>query len=562
MNSARDGSDLNPEKKPEHEAGPESKLSASDQSPADKLLQADDLLPDNYDRAANNMAGFASLKGQEASYGLAKIEFELPMKNLIDKSLVDKSDNFSFGLPLSFRMKKSEFLKPGEDQAISALRPLINKFLESQQEIDTSILSAAELRQLEKVHLELANARSLQEAVNSMLYLIRLLHHLRYIDEARKTVGLLSTIDPDNPHLKELFKELERMQSPDIAVNIAPSVTGVAGLTKSALRRRILSLSQGTIMVVGDLLIDELVEGRPERISREAPVLILEHVDTELILGGAANTAGNIAALGGGCHAVGVCGEDEYAVRLAGLFDRSGITHALVPDPGRPTTVKTRILSSSHALRQQLLRIDRISHEPVSENIQRILAERVRQAAPNCRCIVLSDYRSGVIASPVVEACKKLAAESGLMVVVDAQDDFERFNNVTLITPNQPDTEKAVGFAINSRESLEAAGNMMLQKSGAQAVLITRGGEGMVLFQRERPMCELPTFNRSEVFDVTGAGDTVVATMSLALVAGASFVEAMALGNLAAGLVVKKPGTAVTNQKEMLEALETLRLPE
>ena len=155
------------------------------------------------------------------------------------------------------------------------------------------------------------------------------------------------------------------MHPPDIAV-CPKAATLPALLTKSNLRKCIHNLSGGRVIVLGDLLIDELLEGKPERISREAPVLILEHVDTELNLGGAANAAHNVAALGGVCHAIGVSGRDEYHHKLSGLFDKVGITHALVQDPARPTTVKTRILSKAHALSQQLLRLYRISQDKIN----------------------------------------------------------------------------------------------------------------------------------------------------------------------------------------------------
>lgn len=331
-------------------------------------------------------------------------------------------------------------------------------------------------------------------------------------------------------------------------------------LSKTVLSQRIRALSKGRVIVVGDLLIDELLEGSPERISREAPVLILEHVDTELIPGGAANTANNIAALGGRCHAIGVCGHDDYAGKLAALFDRVGINHSLIADNSRPTTVKTRILSKSHSFRQQLLRLDRISHEQVSEAIESLLIEKLQAAAPNYQAIVLSDYKGGVITDRIISSCRTICKKHDLKLVVDAQNRFERFQDVAIITPNQPDTEKVVGFAIDTQESLERAGQQVLQMTRAEAVLITRGAQGMALFEREQPMCELPVFNRSEVFDVTGAGDTVIATMALALVTGATYLEAMALGNLAAGIVVRKPGTDVTSQTEMLETLESVAL--
>ena len=201
--------------------------------------------------------------------------------------------------------------------------------------------------------------------------------------------------------------------------------------------------------------------------------------------------------------------------------------------------------------------VQKATGEPFETKIEKIKADAAKYQA-----IILSDYRAGVITDSVIGACREIAKEKNLMVVVDAQEGFERFRELTLMTPNQPDTEAAVGYALNSKEDVQRAGLTIMQRTGLEALLVTRGGEGMVLFQKGKDMVELPAFNRSDVFDVTGAGDTVVATMTLALVTGASFVEAMALGNLAAGIVVRKSGTAVTNQRELMQNLEALDIPE
>jgi rfaE bifunctional protein kinase chain/domain len=290
--------------------------------------------------------------------------------------------------------------------------------------------------------------------------------------------------------------------------------------------------------------------------------LILEHADTELICGGAANTAHNITALGGACHAIGICGKDEYAHKLAHVLETCGITHSLVEDSTRPTTVKTRILSKNHAQLQQLLRLDRISHKQTSPEISELLAQKLQSAAKDYQAVILSDYRAGVISDTVIEACRAVAKLTNILVVVDAQESFDRFKGFTLMTPNQPDTEQAVGFQINNKEDLLRAGEQILKSTGIQALLVTRGAQGMVLFQKDHKMVELPAFNRSDVFDVTVAGDTVVATMCLSLVSGSTYIEGMALGNLAAGIVVRKSGTAVTSQRELLQNLELLEIPE
>jgi rfaE bifunctional protein kinase chain/domain len=357
-----------------------------------------------------------------------------------------------------------------------------------------------------------------------------------------------------------VFKNLEKIQPHDMAQ--AAAALAAHGLSKKRLRECIKNLAKGKVMVVGDLLIDELLEGKPERISREAPVLILEHMETELIPGGAANTAHNITALGASCHAVGVCGKDEYAAKLAALLEKYSITHSLVQDPSRPTTVKTRILSRSYAIRQQLLRLDRISHATIDSVVQSLLSERIERAASGYNAIILSDYRAGVISDGVIATSRKVAAQQGLLYVIDAQEGFERFQAATLLTPNQPDAETAVGYAFDTPEKLLKGGEDLLVLTGAQAILITRGPEGMVLFRTGHSPVHMPVFNRSEVFDVTGAGDTVVATMTLALSTGSTPEEAMALGNLAAGIVVRKPGTAVTTQEELIENLEQVALSE
>jgi len=486
-------------------------------------------------------------------------EFTLPKD-----SKLNAQDNtglfFPIGLRQHFQLRKAEFKSPGEDKNLESIRPSILDLLAKTPIKDDKNLTSAEKAGLYETRDCLLGSVDIDEALSNALHLARLYQHLRYIEEAKRATHLALGIDPDNQLGKQLLKELERVHQVDLGIRQAVPPTHI--LTKSGLRNRILNLSGGRVCVVGDLLIDELVEGRPERISREAPVLILEHVDSVLIPGGAANTAHNVSSLNGKCHAVGVCGHDDYAPKLARLLEDHGISHALVEDESRPTTIKTRIVSKSHALMQQLLRIDRISHQKVSPEIEAKLIANIEKAAESYKSIILSDYKSGVITDGVIEAVRKRAERLGTMVIVDAQGAFERFSGCTLMTPNQPDAEAAAGFKVTSKESLQRLGEVLLAKSSVKALLVTRGGDGMVLFEQGKPMFELPAFNRSEVFDVTGAGDTVVATMALALTSGASLPEAMALGNLAASIVVRKPGTEVTSQKEMLEHLELLNLPE
>lgn len=502
------------------------------------------------------------LSGQKPSPTLGEQPREFKWSGTKDIQIPSKANSFAPGGAQFLQMRKSEFAKPDE-KPVSELKVAVDNFLKNTTHKEDKSLTAAEILELEQTRLAIENAANTEDLLSNTLHLARLYQHLRYIDEAKQAVEFSLGIDPEHMLGKQVFSELERMHPADMgSTTISTPYTVTPPLTKSALRKRIQSLSGGRVIVIGDLLIDELLEGKPERISREAPVLILEHVDTELIPGGAANTAHNISALGGICHAIGVCGNDEYANKLAAVLEGCGITHALVKDPTRPTTVKTRIVSKSHSLMQQLLRLDRISHEPLSKEIENQLVTKLRNATTGYKAIVLSDYRAGVISESVIQACRDEAKKTDILVIVDAQGDFSRFKDVTLMTPNQPDTEKAVGYSLNNREDLRRAGDEILKETNATSLLVTRGPHGMALFQKGKEMVEIPVFNRSDVFDVTGAGDTVVATMALALVSGSTYVEAMALGNLAAGIVVRKSGTAVTSQKEMIENLDRLNLPE
>jgi D-glycero-beta-D-manno-heptose-7-phosphate kinase len=463
-----------------------------------------------------------------------------------------------------------KFLQPGKGEAKKEksaedeereLETRTKHHLDNSKKVDDSQLLEEKLREdsPEKEDPRLKDKEQ-EEEIAIDLEFEKIYHEKDYLEELKRATELALGQDDAHTQGKTVFKELEKIQPQDMSAGSSTAL--VAALSRKRLKECIKNLSGGKVIVIGDLLIDELLEGKPERISREAPVLILEHVETELIPGGAANTAHNITSLGGACHAIGVCGQDEYATKLASLLDKHGITHGLVQDPSRTTTVKTRILSRSYAIRQQLLRLDRISHATIDSTVQTLIAERLDRAAAGYKAIILSDYRGGVISDGIIAACKKAANRHGLLYVVDAQDGFERFQGAALLTPNQPDAEKAVGYSFDTPEKLKRGGQDLLVLTGAQAVLITRGPDGMVLFRPGQPPYHMPVFNRSDVFDVTGAGDTVVATLTLALVTGSTLEESIALGNLAAGIVVRKPGTAVTNQEELINNLTMVTLAE
>ncbi|WP_242017821.1 D-glycero-beta-D-manno-heptose-7-phosphate kinase [Trichocoleus sp. FACHB-69] len=310
--------------------------------------------------------------------------------------------------------------------------------------------------------------------------------------------------------------------------------------------------TQARVLVVGDLTLDEFLTGQVERISREAPVLILRHENTRQVPGGGANAVYNLAKLGAQVKVAGLVGKDDQGQALRQIFETAGIdTSGMLLDPPRPTVTKTRI--SGHArqsVTQQIVRVDRKSDELPDPDLQIQLAEYIRQQLETVDAVVCSDYGDGVFTQPVIEA-----ALCHRQTIVDAQVSLQRYQGATLFTPNLPEAEQAVGYAIASPSAVAQAGRDLLNLTQAQQMLITRGEEGMSLFDSDGTQQHIPAFNRTDVFDVTGAGDTVVAALTLGLVCGASFWEAAVLGNLAASIVVRQFGTATTSPEEMKAAL-------
>lgn len=311
--------------------------------------------------------------------------------------------------------------------------------------------------------------------------------------------------------------------------------------------------SNTRVMVLGDLIADEFLNGEVSRISREAPVLILRHRATDVVPGGAANAAANMASLGGKVEVVGVFGQDVSGETLAqSLIERGIDTSGVVIDPDRPTTTKTRISASSQqSVNQQIVRVDRESHDPLSPELEDAVIAVLEERIPQIDGLLISDYGNGVLTPRVVQAALDLVRRHGKLVTVDAQGDLSVFKGVAALTPNQPEAEGVVGFPIVDQDSLKRAGQRLLELTEAQAVLITRGGNGIAVFEAGGEITQIPAFNRTEVFDVTGAGDTVVGTLTLALAGGASYVEATILANLAASIVVRRFGTSTTTVDEM-----------
>lgn len=315
--------------------------------------------------------------------------------------------------------------------------------------------------------------------------------------------------------------------------------------------------SKQKILVIGDLIADQFIVGKPQRISREAPVLILEQTEKSILPGGATNAANNIAALGGQVFLAGVIGEDSVGKRLKKKLEESGVvTEGVIIDPGRPTSVKTRILAGGgQIVKQQLVRIDNLEQRDIDTAIEDKLFAYVERVIKNVDGVILSDYGNGVFTERVINNLIKLAKDDNKIVAVDSRYQLQNFKDVTIATPNKEETENIVGFTLDSAAAKEKAGWQLKNLLRAEAVLITLGGEGMQLFSEEGSI-HIPASNYTEVFDVTGAGDTVIASLTLALAAGADKVAAMRISNYAAGIVVRKAGVATVSASELEDLLK------
>ncbi len=330
---------------------------------------------------------------------------------------------------------------------------------------------------------------------------------------------------------------------------------------KEILKMDITKIKKPKILVIGDPAIDEMIYGNTERISREAPVLILKHTQTKIILGAASNAAHNIASLNGGKVAIiGTYGDDYYGPILLEAFKEAKVdTSYMVLAPERHTTVKTRISGScSQSVTQQIVRIDRESRELLSKETEDKVCENIKKAIPNFDGVILSDYHLGNMTDRVIKTAIDTAKEHGKVIVADVQKDMDRYKGVTAMTPNQPDTEKFVGFFIKDEKTLTEAGEKLIKDANSEFMLITRGDEGMAVFEKGGKYSPIPVFNKTDVFDVTGAGDTVVATFTLGLAAGLSPKHAAIIGNLAASITIRTFGCATTNVKELIKAADKI----
>ncbi|MBQ7478775.1 MAG: carbohydrate kinase [Selenomonadaceae bacterium] len=312
-----------------------------------------------------------------------------------------------------------------------------------------------------------------------------------------------------------------------------------------------------SILVIGDMVADIYLDGRISRISREAPVLVLEQAGEKIVAGGAANVVNNVATLGGKAFAVGIVGLDHSADGLRRILGSNGAdTEGLLGDVSRPTISKTRIIAGGRAtVSQQIVRIDHESKEPVSEKLEGDLLAYIEKILPKVRGIVMSDYGAGTITEKIKKRLIEYSRMQGIPGIVDSRYDIGRFKGVGYVKQNDAELAAAVERELTTEEDLREAGRELLSRLEADGVLVTRGERGMMLFERNGAIHDIPVSDKSEVYDVSGAGDTCVSTMILALAAGAAPAAAAELSNFASGIAVRKLGTATVSHGELRRVL-------
>ena len=327
------------------------------------------------------------------------------------------------------------------------------------------------------------------------------------------------------------------------------AVAGQSGDTELAqLVRR---FGDARVLVLGDVMLDRYVSGSASRLSPEAPIPVLRPTARRATVGGAANVALNVATLGGQVALVGVIGDDAEGAELAQLLESSGIVPHLVTAAGRPTTAKTRFMVGAH----QLLRLDEETAAAIDELIAERVVQRFSYALGTANVVVLSDYAKGVLSDSVLRAVLAQCQSSDCMVIADPKRmDFASYRGATVLTPNEYEVRQATRIEADDDSEADRAGRRALDDTGCAAVLVTRSAKGLTLVRRDEPPMHLPTRAR-EVADVSGAGDTLVAALAVALGAGAALPEAAMLANITAGIAVGKPGTATVSRNELLGVL-------
>ena len=306
------------------------------------------------------------------------------------------------------------------------------------------------------------------------------------------------------------------------------------------------------VLVVGDIMVDQFIWGKVSRISPEAPVPVVKVTSESLLLGGCANVLNNVFSMGGKVAVSGIVGSDNMGRWLTDKLKEMDIdTAGVIVERERPTIVKTRVIAHS----QQVVRFDREDKSPVARDSLRRIMEYIESTKDDLGAVIISDYNKGVFSEELIRGIREITSRSGIVLCVDPkQSDFSLYRGCDLITPNHQETERALGMELENSGDITKGGKLLIKKFGFRGLLITRGEEGMSLFENDGGVTHIPTVAR-EVFDVTGAGDTVIGVFALCVAAGATWKEASVLANHAAGIAVGKVGTAPVYQDELKRAL-------
>ncbi len=313
-------------------------------------------------------------------------------------------------------------------------------------------------------------------------------------------------------------------------------------------------LSKQSVLVVGDTMVDKFIWGKVSRISPEAPVPVVEISNETETLGGAGNVASNITSLGASSYLVTVIGDDNDGKNMKDMLKRKNInTDFVVVDKNRPTTIKTRIIASH----QQVVRVDKEIKGSFSGGTEVNILKNIEKVMEKVNGVIISDYAKGVVSEKILKKIIALAKEKNIPVTVDPKiENFKKYKHITCMTPNTKEAIEGMNAKnISTDEDIAMLGNKILKTLKSESVLITRGEKGMTIIEKNNKITHIPT-RAKEVYDVTGAGDTVIATMTLALSAKVDLVTSSEIANFAAGIVVGKVGTATVTQKELIQAIE------
>jgi len=316
------------------------------------------------------------------------------------------------------------------------------------------------------------------------------------------------------------------------------------------------------VIVLGDFILDEFIYGTTDRVSREAPVVIVRYEESEFLPGGGANAARNIVSLGGEAIAVGLVGRDEYARILKSILRESGVSvRGIISIPGRRTTSKTRVMGGDyHAQRQQIIRIDRENRRPVSKGDEERILKAFSREIPRADAVIMSDYQEGVFTGRVIREAVAICRKRKIPVIADSRFRLSEFKGVTAATPNEVEAASAAGMQLCGDRGVDQAARRLIERLSLSYLIVTRGKFGMSLYRPGKRKVSVPVIGSDEATDVTGAGDTVAAVVGLAAAGGQDLITAMKIANAAASVVVMKRGTAVAGGEEITKVLEESRI--